>query len=248
MPNHITNIIEASPKVIESMLNEEGYIDFNCAIPRHEDLSLNDADSVCSVAESAAQLMCKEKISDNELLGRMQLVNQLRSSALDMSDETFEQFVMMMRNKRNHGHYHMMDFARTAWGTKWNAYGQNPENNKGSEVRFKTAWSHPKPVIIALSKKLPEEKISIKYADEDTGSNCGTYIIQNGEMLICDIAPNWNEQSQEQKRKYSKFAFQITKPEMDPREYGYNEDWDYDEAVSDQYWAERDAAEESTKS
>lgn len=227
MPNHVTNTIEAPKEVIESMLDSEGFVDFNLIVNRHKDLELNGANGVNGEAECAAELMCKEKPSDNELIARLEAVNRLRSSAIDMSEDSFEQFVLMMRNKRNHGFYHMMDFARNSWGTKWNAYAQGGDSNTAEIVSFSTAWSHPEPVVKALSIKFPSHEIKVKYADEDTGSNCGSYIVKNGEFVSQDIAPDYSEQSNDEKRKWAKFAFELCNPDTDPKGWGYDENWDY---------------------
>ncbi|MFH2379743.1 DUF1281 family ferredoxin-like fold protein [Morganella morganii] len=226
MPNHVTNVVEASPEVIKAMLNADGLVDFELIIPRHPDLTLPGM-GIYTEAESAAKLMCKEMVPDHELMARMEMVSRLRASALEMTDEQFEQFVQMMRNKRNHGFYNSMEFARSGWGTKWNAYGQTTESHTETTVEFETAWSHPLPVITALSKRFPAEKIVVKYADEDTGSNCGRYTMQNGEFVEQDIAPSWRDQSDSDKRKWTEFAFKLRNPDTDPKEYGYNENWEY---------------------
>lgn len=74
------------------------------------------------------------------------------------------------------------------WGTKWNAYdSQITEFDTDTwEVRFDTAWSHPGPVVMELSKRFPKELIYVKFADEDLGNNVGAYVIQDGKM---DHAP-----------------------------------------------------------
>lgn len=226
MPNHVTNIITAPKEVIKSMLDKEGFVDFNMIISRHKDLELNGANGVRGDSECASELMCREKPHDNELIEKMQMVNRLRSSAIDMDDESFEQFVLMMRNKRKHGFYHMMDFARDAWGTKWNAYNQSEGGNNETMVSFQTAWSHPEPVVKALSLKFPEYEITVTYADEDTGSNCGAYTIKGGKNISEDIAPDYNEQSKDEKRKWTKFAFELCNKDCDPIDYGYDSNWD----------------------
>lgn len=67
------------------------------------------------------------------------------------------------------------------WGTKWNAYGT--ERISDTEVRFDTAWSHPIPVIEALTTEFPAETIEIKYADEDLGYNFRHYTV-NGPSIL----------------------------------------------------------------
>lgn len=77
------------------------------------------------------------------------------------------------------------------WGTKWNAYNTLVFDE---HVSFETAWSHPFPVIRALSQLFPEVKITVKYADEDLSYNCGEYIIQDGEIQSeTDMLPGSKE-------------------------------------------------------
>lgn len=71
------------------------------------------------------------------------------------------------------------------WGTKWAAYDSEisePDDDGMMIVQFDTAWSHPLPVVEALSRKFPDESIDVMYADEDLGQNLGMYTIQNGEI------------------------------------------------------------------
>lgn len=75
--------------------------------------------------------------------------------------------------------YSPLDWAREHWGTKWNAYSDEVLEND-TVVRFDTAWSHPYPVMIELSKRFPRVPIQVVYADEDLGSNFAAYIIDSG--------------------------------------------------------------------
>lgn len=74
--------------------------------------------------------------------------------------------------------YSPMDWARDVWGTKWNAYDVIRVSD--TTVQFDTAWSHPEPVVGALSNRYPWETIHVKYADEDLGSNLGDYDMRAG--------------------------------------------------------------------
>lgn len=73
------------------------------------------------------------------------------------------------------------DWNTSNWGTKWNAY--QVSRPKWDEVRFQTAWAHPTPVILALSLKFPRDVLRVKYADEDTGYNLGSYRAINGTIV-----------------------------------------------------------------
>jgi hypothetical protein len=49
-----------------------------------------------------------------------------------------------------------LDWNRENWGTKWNAYGDDPHIERGRDtltLRFQTAWSPPYPWLAALLNK-----------------------------------------------------------------------------------------------
>ena len=71
------------------------------------------------------------------------------------------------------------DWSIENWGTKWNAGDTIVDNET---IEFETAWSTPVPVFVELSKRLKDITITVDYADEDIGSNCGTLEILNGEV------------------------------------------------------------------
>ena len=73
------------------------------------------------------------------------------------------------------------DWNMKNWGTKWNAY--DFEYLGGNGIKFETAWSFPKPVIVALSKHFPDITFSFMYADEDASFNTGEGELLNGEFL-----------------------------------------------------------------
>lgn len=96
-------------------------------------------------------------------------------------------------------------------------------------IRFETAWSCPEPVYHELASRFPHLEFHICYADEDMGSNCGTVLLRNGEWSVDDIAPRWNEQTEEEHFKWRKFAFQVRYPGDTPQKHGMNEQYKYDE-------------------
>jgi hypothetical protein len=66
------------------------------------------------------------------------------------------------------------------WGTKWNAYDIGVDYDA---ILFQTAWSTPRPVWAELSKRFPEMRLEVEYADEDRGNNCGKLTYANGELI-----------------------------------------------------------------
>ena len=224
MPNDVTTVIKASKKVLDSIVSSEGHVDFNLVIPSFDDGMPN---GIPLNAESLAECATKFNFDPNDLMSRFRLNAIIEFDVRDLSDENFEIAIKMLRNIREHGYAHRMDFARAEWGTKWNAY---QSEIKDGEVSFETAWSHPVPVLKAISTEFPEEEISVMYADEDTGSNCGKYTIKNGEVLSEDIAPNWSEQGDDEKSKWSEFAMKLIHgQDIKPEDYDLNENWMYEE-------------------
>ena len=84
-------------------------------------------------------------------------------------------------NYMKHGYLTWYDWRLDKWGTKWNAY--NHVYHGLGEMEFETAWSTPEPVMRALSVKFPNVEITVRFADEDIGTNCGEYSYKNGALV-----------------------------------------------------------------
>ena len=202
MPNHVTNKVTAARPVLESMLNEQGLVDFNRILPFKGEFPWN---GVSGAAETAAEATLKAPLHENTLIASLQQDNRERVDILGLDDGDFEQFVQMLRNKRLCGFLHDMDFNREAWGTKWNAYEQIVDLEEGY-LLFDTAWSCPQPLLTALSKLHPTEEIHVVFADEDIGSNCGSFTLLNGALVSQDIAGCWVDMDKAEQEKWSTFA------------------------------------------
>jgi hypothetical protein len=137
----------------------------------------------------------------------LQASNRDRADVSKLSDESFEQFVQMMRNQRKTGFMHNMDFARSTWGTKWNAC--EPSIDGPGLASFETAWSFPEPVILKLSQMFPDATIEVTYADEDIGSNCGTVVFKGGAVVSRDESQGWNQMSKADQEKWQAFAYEV---------------------------------------
>lgn len=77
------------------------------------------------------------------------------------------------------GELNWYGWSKAYWGTKWNA--NETERPEPMMLRFETAWSHPEPVIKALSERFSNVPIFVAYADEDIGRNLGLYVVTAGE-------------------------------------------------------------------
>lgn len=183
MPNHVQNQITAPAEVIEAITR--GYTPEEIQSHKDEIEELREREltqwftaerreSALKIREAKAVEMLTEKITDFNMV----IPQPVNIEIGDCSGE-HDEGVICWR-----------PWSIENWGTKWNAYEMSIEprengltelrENGLTELRFDTAWSHPYPVIEALSKKFPEAEIQISYADEDLGYNLGKYEILNG--------------------------------------------------------------------
>lgn len=205
MPNWVTTEIKTSPEVIRSMVNGNGNIDFSIALPFP---GAFEWDGVYGDAETAAETVLRKPLGDHPLIASLEAVNRSQADIAKLSDESFEQFIQMLRNHRKCGFLHQMDFAREKWGSKWNAC-DSTHNAEDGTARFDTAWSCPEPLLIEVSKKFPDTTIEVMFADEDIGSNCGRFSLKNGEIISSDVAPSWNDMDEQTRKKWSDFARKV---------------------------------------
>jgi len=182
MPNHVINIVTIRgndvEKVIDSLkgidtdTGNEQEVDFNTVIPMPEELN---------VSSGSNEYKAKEVISGipyelaKTIEGREKFLkdNFDRLLGIDADCEIY------LRNYIKHGFTSWYDWSCSCWGTKWNAYEICVEKEEG-RITFNTAWSSPDPIFEALSKKFPDNIFHICFADEDIGSNCGSYVLQDG--------------------------------------------------------------------
>lgn len=214
MPNWVTNKITAPSHVIAAMLNDKGQVDFKTIAPFP---GPRDFASISCAAEEAAEIVCNIPVSSHPLVGALQASNRADFDIKKLRDDCFQQFVGFLENYRACGYLHSMDFARKVWGTKWNACEPEADPSAGT-AQFETAWSCPDGVLRKLSERFPDESISVTYADEDIGSNCGTFTLKAGQIVEQDIAPAWRDMTEEQRAKWRAFAYDVKGWTPEPEE------------------------------
>jgi Ferredoxin-like domain in Api92-like protein len=185
MPNHISNrlTIEASIQQLEVILaaiqgkDPDGTkipIDFHRIIPM-PDLLRNTGCGLTFINGKRTETWW----SDNE-----RPYNHLdRRPDRLLTDE--EQTALAMIGFTN-----WYEWSIANWGTKWNAYSQQCD---GNVLTFLTAWAAPLPVMTVLTRRYPEARFTLEYADEDIGSNAGIAVYEGGEshsetVLHCTAA------------------------------------------------------------
>ena len=180
MPNHVINKLYATAGVLDALSGDDGVVDFRSVLPFPDGLYDPADGGIIMLAEQCAETVFNKPDSDFEPLAMLQRAGRKKWSAADLDDRGLEQFICMVKSKHATGFYHVMDFAREIWGTKWGAYSVKREPG---HVSFQTAWSAPEPVFTALSAKFPEEEIRIEYADEGLGSNCAILVLSGGRVV-----------------------------------------------------------------
>ena len=196
------------------MVNDKGWIDFEKITPFPG--PRDDFDGVYMDAEEAAEIVCGIPVNSHPLIAELKNHNRANFDIKKLDETSFKQFVGFLENYRACGYLHSKDFNRKKWGRKWNAYESTFDSEAGT-ASFDTAWSCPGPVLTELSKNFPSDEIVVAYADEDIGSNCGTFTLKAGEITRSDIAPSWSKQSDEDKAKWKAFACEVKG--LDLKEY-----------------------------
>ena len=195
MPNHVKSkleIIGEKEKTLEVMSHLKGEpfddgaertVDFNKIKPMPAELSIGS----CSTPENHAELALRIRPNNgNPLIDALHASNLARASKdspLEMNDENWDIFIQMMQNYRKHGYFTWYQWCQKEWGTKWNAYSFGDGRDTETVVYFETAWSAPKELMRLLSEQFPDVKISLTWADEDTGSNAGRMEFQAGNEI-----------------------------------------------------------------
>ncbi len=123
------------------------------------------------------------------------VLNKIKNDEFGMGTIDFEKIIPMPKNifkgnlgvreRELYGNNNWYDWSVANWGTKWNAYGFDPNTDysKEKELRFLTAWSAPHPVIEKLAEMFPSVKFEHEWADEDIGMNCGRRVYYDGERI-----------------------------------------------------------------
>lgn len=196
MPNHITNILYFSNRgeeILEFIKGDEVEqdIDFNKIIPMPKSLKITAGTSTDNgkaiilykeygITKNLDEMMdyfwVKEGINKDNPKNKYEwLCDALKDSA------DLEEGRIAIENEKKYGYESWYGWACDNWGTKWNAYSSIVGDNS---IQFQTAWSCPFPIISKLAKLFPDVTITVKFADEDCGSNCGEFDIfyENGEL------------------------------------------------------------------
>lgn len=176
MPNHITNILT-----------------IDAPVPRVKEIfkAIAPGPSEEEVRAAAAKKKAKASKKEADTIFKPAPAEELAKRRGNTYEIDFEKIVPG-RPGDNEGWY---EWSIANWGTKWNAYDMDKLDDH--TILFRTAWSMPWPVIEALSKMFPDVGVQIKWADEDTGFNCGEAHIKDGKITYENVPAGGSKEAYE---------------------------------------------------
>lgn len=178
-----------------------GTIDFNKIIPMPESLNIE-----CGGITDKGIEMVKNYLENmpEELLHKEgtyeEFLEDLRNHSADITDEEEKKIwdigVTAVDNLHKYDAPTWYEWRNENWNTKWNAcgYDENTNYSGNSVIWFQTAWSAPIPVIQKLSEMYSNIELTLEFADEDLGQNCGKIKFKNGD-IIAEYTPHTGKEA-----------------------------------------------------
>lgn len=163
MPNHISNRIQFKASEDDWKKEEEAFAQLQ-ALMKTED-SPFDFNVLIPYPEPYKSLDEARNQAEKQLEGLSK-------------EEYWQRQKQLPKDGYNQGGY---DWCHQNWGTKWNAYEIGIDYDG---ISFQTAWSTPLPIWVEISKRFPDLRIEVEYADEDMGNNCGRLAYLNGKQVF----------------------------------------------------------------
>ena len=163
MPNHITNKIT----VLEGQYDLSKLTSFNNVVPMPVEIKDTSHGNV---------VMELEKLFG--ILGHYGTPLTLKEIHNKYPNEDIAK---LLTNFREHGHITWYSWSIEKWGTKWDMYNAECEDNV---LTFLTAWNAPKQFYQALADTLDYGTVLyVEYADEDIGYNAGVFVLSKESVV-----------------------------------------------------------------
>lgn len=199
MPNWVENRLSynGNETEIKEMLEKIRYdnatigtIDFNKIIPMPKSLDIE-----CGSRTDKGIEMVKNYLENlpAELKGKEgtyeEILEDLHNHSADISDDEEKKIwdvgVTAVDNLYKYNAPTWYEWCNDNWNTKWSAcgYDENTDYSDSDFIWFQTAWSAPIPVIKKLSEMYPNIELTLEFADEDLGQNCGEMKFKGGDII-----------------------------------------------------------------
>lgn len=208
MPNHVKNIVkmEGITKLPLFKTEYDEYekrdivcFDFNKIIPMPESLNVESGSMETMAIEAVNRKLSQRRYRFQQAYSRPQMSDEDYQQRLKNYEKTEEELLELglqyIANKVRYGATSWYDWCCDNWGTKWNAYSNEQEDD--DTIIFETAWSNPEPVMLKLSEMYPEVTIEHWWADEDMGSNDGYRVYRGGEIVEGDYHDSCSNEAYE---------------------------------------------------
>lgn len=117
-------------------------------------------------------------------------ISKLIPLLIDRHPECLELGERALKNIEQYGHRDWYHWSVENWGTKWNSYDLNVEQETEThmEFTFDTAWSHPQPVFEKLAQEFPTLQVDVLCFDEGWGF-AGSGTTDGATYLYTTIEP-----------------------------------------------------------
>lgn len=183
MPNWVRNRVTlfGDDKTLTEIKNKletsESSFDFNKIIPAPQELYEvpAGADEKYAMKIATARKELGPKWKETSTLQVAWMKERTLDEWADLGDK-------YLYNIDHFGHSTWYDWCIENWGTKWNT--SEVRWNGNDYVEFDTAWSFPEPIFVKLAETYPEVVISVDFADEDIGNNCGHFESSRSKISI----------------------------------------------------------------
>lgn len=208
MQNHVKNIVkmEGITKLPLFKTEYDEYekrdvvcFDFNKIIPMPESLNVESGSMETVAIEAVNRKLSQRRYDFQQAYSRPQMSDEDYQQRLKNYGKTEEELLELglqyIANKVRYGATSWYDWCCDNWGTKWNAYSNEQEDE--DTIIFETAWSNPEPVMLKLSEMYPEATIEHWWADEDMGSNDGYRVYRGGEIVEGDYHDSCSNEAYE---------------------------------------------------
>ena len=218
MPNWVKNRMfingndEQVEKVLNTILTDEGDVDFNKIVPMPKSLNIE-----CSGKATLGYMIVTHTGRDSDVLKFLKMTKEEQDKCIELGN-------IYKENIEKYGHTDWYGWSLDNWGTKWNACDTF---NDGTYVEFNTAWSVPIGIYEALAKMFPDVEISFDWADEDAGYNVGSGNLDDGKLYYTELEGGSKEAFELYMEIWQNEDFYIWDEEK--QEYIFNDNWDDDE-------------------
>lgn len=191
MANTVHNIIDFEGdeakirEMFEAIQKDEeglGSIDFEKILPMPKELDIEESTRTMHGYDQVRLYLNHDDRCDKAKLLALS-AEEAKKNVPELFVQSEEEWALgkqALLNQLTYGATTWYGWRMEHWGTKWNAYGQEP--GEKNQLRFCTAWSPPTPILAKLAGKYPDLVFHHRWADEALGQNCGEATYSNGSL------------------------------------------------------------------